>query len=266
MFTRHTSDKLKSFPSLKILNIPTIYDSHFYIKLNAWYNCHADTNTQLDDAINYRKKSIELRLDFISDDQLIFNLETFTFSNQEGSFQGFIRWIPKLISNNEKYKNKLKSLDNFSTLTNLDPIPLTTTRLKQLSDRKNLNSSNENDNEDDYSTQDINEENYNLDQNDDKTNKSPDNALWCVNDSTGTVLDSQITTDDDVQSVKDEKINDYLRQTDDKSQSSSDKQFTERISSSTSVSAISEEELNKFKKENEQIAARLKAANEKSSE
>ncbi|CAF1092781.1 unnamed protein product [Adineta steineri] len=263
MFTKHTAVKSKSsLSSLKILNIPTIYDSQFNIELNAWYNCHADTNTQLDDAINYRKKSIELRLDFISDDQLIFNLETFAFSNQEGSIQGFIRWIPKLISNNERNKNKLKSLDNFSTLTNLDPIPLTTAHLKQLSHIKNLNSSSENDNDDDYSTQDIDEENYNLDQND-KTNKSPDNALWCFNDSTGTVLDSQITTDDD---VKDEKINDYLRQTDDKSHSSSDKQFTERINSSTNVSAISEEELNKFKKENEHIAARLKAANEKSSE
>ncbi|CAF0898682.1 unnamed protein product [Adineta steineri] len=263
MFIKHTAVKSKSsLSSLKILNIPTIYDSQFNIELNAWYNCHADTNTQLDDAINYRKKSIELRLDFISDDQLIFNLETFAFSNQEGSIQGFIRWIPKLISNNERNKNKLKSLDNFSTLTNLDPIPLTTAHLKQLSHIKNLNSSSENDNDDDYSTQDIDEENYNLDQND-KTNKSPDNALWCFNDSTGTVLDSQITTDDD---VKDEKINDYLRQTDDKSHSSSDKQFTERINSSTNVSAISEEELNKFKKENEHIAARLKAANEKSSE
>jgi hypothetical protein len=171
MFFKHSSVKSNtSTPTLKIYNIPTIYDSQFQIHLNAWYNCHANTNTQLDNAMNYRKKSIQLDLDFISDDELIFNLETFTFSNEDGSIQGCIRWIPKLISNNAKYKNKIKSIDNFSALANLDPIPLTTKYLKELSNIKNQNLSTEDDNEDGYFSQDISstidEESYDSDDTD----------------------------------------------------------------------------------------------------
>lgn len=133
MFIKHPADQLdSSSPSLKIFNIPTIYNNQFKIKLNTWYNCHAKTNSQFDEAINYRKKILYLDLDFLTDDQLIFNLQTFSFNNKELTIQGFIRWIPKLISNNHQNKNKLKIIDNFSALTNLDPIPFTTKHLSQI--------------------------------------------------------------------------------------------------------------------------------------
>jgi hypothetical protein len=139
MFTKHPLSSIdSSSPSLKIFNIPIIYNNQFEIKLNSWYNCHAKTNSQLDQAINYRRKILYLNLDFISDDLLIFDLQTFSFYNKESTIQGFIRWIPKLISNNQQNKNKIKSIDNFSTLTNLDPIPLTTKYLQQINHSTSL--------------------------------------------------------------------------------------------------------------------------------
>jgi len=159
MFIKHPLSQSNSSPSLKIYNIPTIYNNQFKIQLNSWYNCNAKTNSQLDEAINYRKKIIHLDLDFLSDDPLIFDLQTFSFNNKQSTIQGFIRWIPKLISNNQQNKHIIKSIDNFSTLTNLDPIPLTTKHLQQFAQVTHTISSNdrdliedENENEDDYTS------------------------------------------------------------------------------------------------------------------
>jgi hypothetical protein len=120
-----------SFPSLKPFDIPTIYSSTFKIQLNAWYNCDEKLNAQLDETMNNRRKYISLNVDSISSDQLNFNLEEFTFTNNKKTISGFIRWIPKMISNNQRNKDKITSIDNFQTLAGLDPIPLTVARLKQ---------------------------------------------------------------------------------------------------------------------------------------
>jgi hypothetical protein len=45
--------------------------------------------------MNYRQKLIDLDLDFISDESLLFNLQTFSFMNNKKTITGFIRWIPK---------------------------------------------------------------------------------------------------------------------------------------------------------------------------
>ncbi|CAF2121361.1 unnamed protein product [Rotaria magnacalcarata] len=68
---------------------------------------------------------VDLSLDFITDQNLIYNLQTFSFMNHEGAIMGYIRWIPKLVSNNEQDKDKIKIIDKFSPMTNLNPIPLT---------------------------------------------------------------------------------------------------------------------------------------------
>jgi hypothetical protein len=132
MFLTHPKVKSKSSPSLQISQIPTIYDHTFEIQLNSWYTCDENTNFQLDHAMNYRRKLIHFKLDFISNEQIIFNLQTFSFENNDKTIIGFLRWIPKIISNSEQDKNKIKSIDNFSTLTNLNPIPLTTKHLREI--------------------------------------------------------------------------------------------------------------------------------------
>ncbi|CAF2858401.1 unnamed protein product [Rotaria sp. Silwood2] len=133
MFLTHPKAKSNSIPSLDVSNIPSVDDSTFEIELHSWYNCDANTNSRLDDAMNYRQKMVDLSLDFISDKNLIFNLQKFSFTNKRGTITGFIRWIPKLVSNNEQDKDKTKTIDNFSDMTNLNPIPLTRKRLQQTS-------------------------------------------------------------------------------------------------------------------------------------
>jgi hypothetical protein len=112
--------------------MPTIYDTTFEIQLNSWYNCDAKGNSRLDQAMDYRRKMISLNLDFISDKPLIFNLHHFTFENEQKTISGVLRWIPKMVSNNERNKDKITNIDHFQTLTNMDLIPLTRSRLEQV--------------------------------------------------------------------------------------------------------------------------------------
>ena len=153
MFLKHPHAESNTSSSLKIFNIPTVDDSTFQIQLHSWYNCDANTNSQFDHAMNYRQKLIQLNLDFISDKNLSFNLQTFSFVNKKDTITGFIRWIPKLISNNEQDKNKLKNIDNFASMANLNPIPLTTKRLEQITEESESTST-----RDDESLEDGNEE------------------------------------------------------------------------------------------------------------
>ena len=83
-------------PSMKVFNIPTIFDSTFQIQLNSWYNCDVQTNALLDQQMNLRRKQqIIETIHFIGHD-LIFDLNAFTFSNNEKSIRGFVRWLPKV--------------------------------------------------------------------------------------------------------------------------------------------------------------------------
>jgi hypothetical protein len=141
MFLKHPNAETDCSPSLKIFDIPTGDDLPFKIQLHSWYNCDANTNSRFDHAMNYRQRLINLNLDFIKDKNLSFNLQTFSFSNNENTIIGFIRWIPKLISNNEQDKNKIKNIDNFAPMTNLNPIPLTTKRLEHVTEESDNSSS-----------------------------------------------------------------------------------------------------------------------------
>jgi hypothetical protein len=122
-----------SASTLQMLNIPTVYDSRFQVCLHSWYFADARTNNQLDRTMKCRRKCIDLELPFISSDKLTFNLQTFSFSNRQNTITGFIRWIPKMVSNNSRHNDKIIGVDQYETLTNIDPIPLTTSRLKQVS-------------------------------------------------------------------------------------------------------------------------------------
>lgn len=118
---------------LDMINIPTSYDSRFEIHLSTWYFCNAQTNQQLDKAMKYRRKYVDIKVPFISDDSLTFNLENFSFVDEKNKITGFLRWVPKMISNNSRHKDKISDVDEYATMTNIDPIPLTTSRLKEVS-------------------------------------------------------------------------------------------------------------------------------------
>ena len=119
--------------TLAMQNIPTIYDSTFKIHLSSWYFVDARTNNQLDQTMKNRRKEITLEIPLINTDKLTFNLQTFSFRDKGNTTSGFIRWIPKMISNNARNKEKIISGDQYETLANMDPIPLTTSRLKEIS-------------------------------------------------------------------------------------------------------------------------------------
>ncbi|CAF4519997.1 unnamed protein product, partial [Rotaria magnacalcarata] len=70
-------------------------DPSFKVQLNAWYNCDSKTNSQLDHAMNYRRKLIRLDFDCFGTEELEFNLATFSLTNTDGTIMGFIRWIPR---------------------------------------------------------------------------------------------------------------------------------------------------------------------------
>lgn len=127
----YTHPHAKSDPTLQMLQIPTIYNSTFEFHLQSWYFCDLRTNNQLDRTMKYRRKHIQLEIPSISNDPLRFDLQTFAFSNQQKTITGVIRWIPKLISNNSQ--NKLIDPNQYESLSNIDPIPLTTHKSKQIS-------------------------------------------------------------------------------------------------------------------------------------
>ncbi|CAF4126080.1 unnamed protein product, partial [Rotaria sp. Silwood2] len=209
-----------SIPSLDVSNIPSVDDSTFEIELHSWYNCDANTNSRLDDAMNYRQKMVDLSLDFISDKNLIFNLQKFSFTNKRGTITGFIRWIPKLVSNNEQDKDKTKTIDNFSDMTNLNPIPLTRKRLQQTSnvidgslskddelfedgngdDTASLTFSNDVDDDADQDNDVLSRSN--------KTTEVSDSATWSVNDDASDDDESSIsvTSHDGVEDEQDSKF------------------------------------------------------------
>ncbi|CAF1208037.1 unnamed protein product [Rotaria magnacalcarata] len=123
-------------PSLKIQEFPVMRDSRFKLQLNTWYSCDDKTTSSIDNAMNYRRKIITIDIPYIGD-KLTFNLQTFEFSNDDKTIFGYIRWIPKLISNTEYKNKKLVHVDNYQPTASIQPILLTTQRRKQVLQVKN---------------------------------------------------------------------------------------------------------------------------------
>ncbi|CAF2546861.1 unnamed protein product [Rotaria sp. Silwood2] len=282
MFLTHPNVETDSIPSLKISNIPTVDDSIFEIELASWYNCDANTNSRIDYAMNYRQKILELNLDFISDKKLIFNLQTFSFTNKKKTITGFIRWIPKLVSNSEQDKNKIKTIDNFSAMTNLNPIPLTRKRLQQITNATDSTLLKDDElledgNGDgatslDFSNDLDHDENDHL-QSSDETTKASDSGIWTVNDVTSDDNESSITvtsqngteveqdsafplatTDDISDEAENVTIDDYLDPNDEIFHSSLSTKVVEN-SDTTEDHKTAETILEKLKKEMDKIKA-----------
>ncbi|CAF2688412.1 unnamed protein product [Rotaria sp. Silwood2] len=123
MFIRHPTGITNSSSSIEVFDMIKTN-----IQLNSWYNSNDKINFLFERAMNYRRKYITINLDFINNEKITFNLENFTFTNQENTIEGFLRWIPKLILNDEK----LTLVNNFQLPPNSDLILLTTSYLKQV--------------------------------------------------------------------------------------------------------------------------------------
>ncbi|UJR32828.1 hypothetical protein I4U23_020290 [Adineta vaga] len=131
------SDKIDkdTTPSLNIQHFPGMTDISFKLHLNSWYSCDENVSKSLDEAMNYRRKVISINIPYVAD-QLKINLETFEFANNDRTLVGYIRWIPKLVSNNDSDEKRIVDVDNYHPMATVEPIPLTSKRLKQMSKLK----------------------------------------------------------------------------------------------------------------------------------
>lgn len=100
IFIRHPNAETDSPLSLEIFH--EITDR---IQLQTWYNVDKHINLLFETAVNYRRKYLNINLN----DRLIFDLQNFTFTNEENTIDGFLRWIPKIIMNTFD----LTPIDNF---------------------------------------------------------------------------------------------------------------------------------------------------------
>ncbi|CAF4837757.1 unnamed protein product, partial [Rotaria sp. Silwood2] len=80
----------ETIPLLKIQNFPVVHSSHFKLQLNTWYSCDDKTSSLLDNAMNYRRKIISINIPYVGDN-LVFNLQTFEFSDNGNTIVGYIR-------------------------------------------------------------------------------------------------------------------------------------------------------------------------------
>ncbi|CAF1467367.1 unnamed protein product [Rotaria sordida] len=131
LFVKHPEAQSNNVMCLDFFDLPTMDDMKFRIQLNVWYNCDAKTNSTLDETMNNLKRYIDIDMDSIANEKLTFDLLKFSFKNKQSTISGFIRWTPKLVSNNEHNKTRPTNIDNFQLSTNSEPIPLTTRRLKE---------------------------------------------------------------------------------------------------------------------------------------
>ncbi|CAF1548147.1 unnamed protein product [Rotaria sp. Silwood1] len=271
MFTKYPKAEIE--PSLTMLTIPTAYDSNFKVHLDSWYFCDAKTSAQLDHTMKYRRKYIRLVFSRVCHDELLFDLQTFSFTNENGSVTGSIRWIPKMISNNSRNKNKIIGIDDLQTLANLDPIPLTTARLRQVlkkDDRMSIADDDELlENEEEY---DSDMEAGDIEDNENKykaVNEAPTNPInqsWSVQDLADGEGDpkldssaSSITTSksDASDNLDDKRMDDFINEAAAKVRSSQQNRLEEKVTSNTSDddknSAAIKTQLSELEKKNDQL-------------
>ena len=99
-------------------------------QLNAWHSVDKNVNFLLETAMNYRRKYVNINLKFANNQLLTFDLEKFSFANEQKTFAGFLRWIPKLIADT----TNLNPVDNFQLNGDSKVVLLTTACVKQSND------------------------------------------------------------------------------------------------------------------------------------
>ena len=135
LLTKHPKASTQS--TLDMFKLPVRYDSRFQLRLNTWYFCNDQTNEQLDKAMKYRRRFVSIKVPLISDAPLKFNLETFEFTDKNKEIIGYLRWLPKMVSNNQRNRDEIIDTDEYTNIANLDPTPLTPARLARIVESKN---------------------------------------------------------------------------------------------------------------------------------
>ncbi len=118
MFIKHPTGTSNSSSSIQVFYLPSRL-----IKLSSWYNVDMEMNLLFETAMNYRRRYVNIDLD----DKVTIDLEDFSFTNQQNTIEGFLRWIPKLISDT----NDLTPIDNFQLKTDSGLMLLTISCIKQ---------------------------------------------------------------------------------------------------------------------------------------
>ncbi|CAF1436669.1 unnamed protein product [Adineta ricciae] len=132
MFTKHPTGTIDLSPSIEILDMT----SDDNIQFNSWYTVDDRVNLILETGMNYRRRYINLYLEILESEQITLDLESFSFANQRNTIEGFLRWIPKLISNT----TDLSPVNNFELTNDSSVMLLTTTRVRQAEQDENISS------------------------------------------------------------------------------------------------------------------------------
>jgi hypothetical protein len=132
MFIRHPTGTINPSPTIEILDITSGDNTQF----NLWYAVDDEMNLILETAMNYRRRYVNMYLTYLENEKLTFNLENFSFANERHTIEGFLRWIPKLISD----MTDLSPVDNFELTTDSNVMLLTTEYVQQAYDNGNISS------------------------------------------------------------------------------------------------------------------------------
>ncbi|CAF1563548.1 unnamed protein product [Adineta ricciae] len=216
-FDKADSIETDTTTSLKVQQFPPMDDKCFKLHLNTWYSCVEAVSRSLDEAMNYRRRVIQANFPHIGD-QLVVNLETFQFANKDKTITGYIRWIPKLVSNDDSDEKKIVIVDNYQPKATDDPVPLTIERLEKVSKSRQkrskktaINMDDEgdtSDHENDESSIDMaaslqfSNDDYNGDDDDDDTEfgvnygitDDDNNGTWSLSDLTDTTVSTNSTS------------------------------------------------------------------------
>ncbi|CAF1611893.1 unnamed protein product, partial [Adineta ricciae] len=267
MLTKHRNVHTNHVPSLKAFQLPEIFDSRFRIQTNCWYNCPAEVNLKMDHTMNYRRKIYRLKIDPIADEPLTFNFQSFTFTNDEKTIFGYIRWLPKLVSRSESSMKKFQFLDNFENLSQRDPIPYTTNMSREKS-KPNSDHVPDDDADDLVSSPQSNLDDEGDDDEfpqDATENRNANNGDWSIHDLKNKDNNDD-DDDDDTQSIhsddsRSEGLNDYLDSASRGPQSVSTFHETKSAVDHKQLFAI-RAELEKKAQMNHDLEEQLKRANE----
>ncbi|CAF1456975.1 unnamed protein product [Adineta steineri] len=137
MFMRYPEASSKTTSLLTVYHLDTAFNSNFTIELNQWYTCDARTNSRLNLAMNSRRKVMPVNIHLgMNDESVVCNLHEFTFATDNKTVVGYLRWVPKLILNDERNKNNFKEIDNFQSMGDVETAPLTTDRMSDARSRE----------------------------------------------------------------------------------------------------------------------------------
>lgn len=119
--------------STRMKTLPTSIQHDFKVECHQWYFVDTNISQKFDDAMKTCRETLKLTLNSIKEVELSFDMKNFTLKNEDQTIIGFIRWIPKLVSNARSFKDKIIEIDDFDRIEEMEATPLTTSRFRQIS-------------------------------------------------------------------------------------------------------------------------------------